>query len=123
MLTEVTADKTKRTKNMQPRYALLYRLSHNSPVFKYVRCNTIKPALMELTELELDQIKNDDFSSLKDLGIPKILEPMLAGIAYGASLTEAPDEDSLNLISDDVMVLEFQSGSTTPCGIKTLDKY
>ena len=123
MLTEVTADKTKRTKNMQPRYALLYRLSHNSNVFKYVRCHAEKPALILLTELELNQIKNDDFWSLKDLGIPKILEPMLTGMAYGASLTEAPDEDSLNLISDDVMVLEFQSGSKTPCGMKTLDKY
>ena len=123
MLTEVTPDKTKRTKNMQPRYALLYRLSHNSNVFRYIRCFEAKPVLMELVKLELDQIKNGDFSSLKDLGVPRILEPLLAGIAYGASLTEAPDEDSLNLISDDVMVLEFRSGSTTPCGMKTLDKY
>lgn len=123
MTTETAENTIKRTKVMQPRYALLYRLSHNSHVFKYVRCNTAKPILMELDKVELDQIQNGDFTSLKDLETPKILGPLLIGIAYGSKLTEVPDEDAFNLLAEDVMVLEFLPGSKTPSAMKTLDNY
>lgn len=123
MTTETATNTVKRTKEMRNRFALLHRLNHNQPVYEYLREIGAKPTLIMVSEENLDNMGEGDYSFLTDLKLPKILESSLQAVATGASITEVCDEDAFNTLSRDIIVLEFKPSSRVPFAHTFLSEY